>query len=110
MAVILTAGDTVSVTLPGAVSATGHVSWKRWKQLCARARNSATMASVTQSLRYPLSMSVVLVGIGAVLLSIILDFGLGIGIVAGIIGIWGIIIAAVGLIAVAVIWLLGRFD
>lgn len=68
------------------------------------------MASVTQSLRYPLSMSVVLVGIGAALIGIILDFVLGVGIVAGILGIWGIIIASVGLIAVVVIWFLGRFD
>lgn len=68
------------------------------------------MANIRKSLKYPTSMTVVAVGVTAILLAALLELLLTESMVAGILGLWGIIIGSIGVIAVAIIWLLGRLD
>lgn len=68
------------------------------------------MPSVLKSLRYPISMSIVAAGGIAILLAAALDLALQESMVAGLLGLWGMIIAGIGVFAVAVIWLLGKLD
>lgn len=68
------------------------------------------MSNVTKSLKYPTSMTVVAIGVTAILLAALLELLLSESMVAGLLGLWGIIIGTIGLFAVSVIWLLGQVD
>lgn len=68
------------------------------------------MASATKSLKYPTSMTVVAAGVIAILLAALLELLLTESMVAGLLGLWGIIIGTIGVFAVAVIWLLGQLE
>ncbi len=65
------------------------------------------MSSLSETVKYPISMTVISVGMGTILLAFLLDLVLTESIVAGLLGIWGVIIATIGVFAVVVIWLIG---
>lgn len=68
------------------------------------------MSSSSKTAKYPISMSIVIIGLSALLVALLLDLVLRGSMVAGLLGLWGLIIAGIGLVAATIVWLLGKLE
>jgi uncharacterized membrane protein YdcZ (DUF606 family) len=68
------------------------------------------MARLNETIKYPLSMTTIAFGVGAIVLSFLLDLVLTESMVAGLLGLWGIVVAVIGVLGVVIIWAVGKLD
>jgi hypothetical protein len=68
------------------------------------------MASLNETIKYPLSMTIIAIGVGAIVLAFLLDLVLAESMVAGLLGLWGIVVGVIGLFGASLIWTVGKLD